>query len=208
MNTEFVVNAKELKKMERVKRLKLINSISGIKSANLIGTKSKNGISNLCIISSVTHIGSNPPLIGFISRPNNKVKRDTFNNISENPYFTINSVEHSKVQNAHMTSAKYDKKISEFDKCGFKEIYIKDFPIPFVSSSRLKIGLKLMQKLKLINGTYFIIGQIEILNMPLHDVDKIMKKNIGVVGLNTYYSIKKIKEFDYVRLNEKSSNGH
>ena len=98
MSTDFIFSLKELKKMERVKRLKLINSISGIKSANLIGTKSKNGISNLCIISSVTHIGSNPPLIGFISRPNNKVKRDTFNNISENPYFTINSVELSKVK--------------------------------------------------------------------------------------------------------------
>ena len=200
MSTEFVFNSKELKKMERVKRLKLINSISGIKSANLIGTKSKNGISNLCIISSVTHIGSNPPLIGFISRPNNKVKRDTFNNILENPYFTINSVERSEVENAHLTSAKYDKEISEFDKCGFKETYIKGFPIPFVSSSRLKIGLKLIQKLKLINGTYLIIGQIEILNIPSQDLEEKMAKNIGVVGLNTYYSIKKIKKFDYVRL--------
>lgn len=200
MKNKVCLDSHELKKMERVKRLKLINSISGIKSANLIGTKSKNGISNLCIISSVTHIGSNPPLIGFISRPNNKVKRDTFNNILENPYFTINSVEYSKLENAHLTSGKYDEEISEFDKCGFEEIYIKDFPIPFVSISRLQIGLKLTQKLKLINGTYLIIGQIELLSIPLHDIDKKMEESIGVIGLNSYYSIKKIKTFDYVRL--------
>ena len=203
MSLEVCFDAKQLQEMERVKRLKIINSISGVKSANLIGTKSKNGISNLCIISSVTHIGSHPPIIGFISRPNNKVKRDTFSNILENPYFTINSVEYSMVENAHLTSAKFDKEISEFDKCGFKETYIKDFQIPFVSTSRLKIGLRLIQKLKLINGTYLLLGQIEILNIPLRDLEKKFDQNIGVVGLNTYYTIKKIKTFDYVRLNKK-----
>mgnify|MGYP001313132744 CR=1 FL=1 len=154
MKNEFCYDVKALDDMERVKRLKLINSISGIKSANLIGTKSKKGISNLCIISSVTHIGSNPPLIGFICRPNNKVKRDTFDNILENPYFTINSVEKSKIKNAHLTSAKYDKEISEFDECGFKEYYIDNFPIPFVLESRVKIGMELKQKVKLINTFY------------------------------------------------------
>ena len=77
MKKEICYEIKDLKEMDRVKRLKLINSISGIKSANLIGTKSLTGVTNLCIISSVTHIGSNPALIGFICRPNNKVKRDS-----------------------------------------------------------------------------------------------------------------------------------
>jgi len=196
----IILELNELENMERVKRLKLINSISGVKSANLVGTKSKKGISNLCIISSVTHIGSAPPLIGFICRPNNEVKRDTFNNIQENPYFTINSVEQSKINNAHLTSAKYDEEISEFDECDFNEIYLKEFPAPFVSASRIKIGLKLQQKQKLINGTYFIIGKIELLIFPNSNFEKLMEESIGVVGLNTYYSIKKIKELDYVRI--------
>tara|TARA_B100000674_G_scaffold73617_2_gene50869 strand:+ start:11067 stop:11690 length:624 start_codon:yes stop_codon:yes gene_type:complete len=203
MKNEFCYDVKALDDMERVKRLKLINSISGIKSANLIGTKSKKGISNLCIISSVTHIGSNPPLIGFICRPNNKVKRDTFDNILENPYFTINSVEKSKIKNAHLTSAKYDKEISEFDECGFKEYYIDNFPIPFVLESRVKIGMELKQKVKLINGTYFIIGKIKLLILPNDELHEIMDRSVGVIGLNSYYSIKKMSEFDYVRLNKK-----
>ena len=203
MKNEFCYNAKALDEMERVKRLKLINSISGVKSANLIGTKSKKGISNLCIISSVTHIGSNPPLLGFICRPTNKVKRDTFDNILENPYFTINSVEQSKIKNAHLTSAKYDKEISEFDECGFQEHYIDNFPIPFVLESRVKIGLELKQKVKLINGTYFIIGRIKLLAIPNNELHETMGGSVGVIGLNTYYSIKKMSEFDYARLNKK-----
>lgn len=200
MKNEFCYNAQAIDEMERVKRLKLINSISGVKSANLIATKSKKGISNLCIISSVTHIGSNPPLIGFICRPNNKVKRDTFDNILENPYFTISSVEQSKIKNAHLTSAKYDKEISEFDECGFRESYINDFPIPFVSESRVKIGLKLKQKVKLINGTYFLIGKIKLLSISNTELSKTMDKSVGVIGLNSYYSINKIGEFDYARV--------
>lgn len=36
-------------------RINLINSCSGYKSANLIGTISKNGISNVAIFNSITH---------------------------------------------------------------------------------------------------------------------------------------------------------
>ena len=60
--------------MDRVKRLNLINSITGISPANLIGTISNDSIENLSIFSSVIHIGSNPPLIGFILRPTKKIE--------------------------------------------------------------------------------------------------------------------------------------
>ena len=49
--------------LDKVKRLKLINSITGVKPANLIGTRSSDGITNLAIFSSIVHLGSNPPLI-------------------------------------------------------------------------------------------------------------------------------------------------
>ena len=202
MKKAICYELEDLKQMERAKRLKLINSISGVKSANLIGTKSLNGVTNLCIISSVTHIGSDPGLIGFICRPNKKVKRDTFNNILENPYFTINSVERSKVKNAHFTSGKYPAEISEFQECGFNELYIKKFPAPFVLTSRVKIGLELVQKLELLNGTYFLIGKVKVLNIPMYFMEKQIEKNIGVVGLNSYYSIQKIDDYEYVRVNK------
>ena len=48
---------------ERIRRLNIINSISGIKPANLIGTSSNSGQSNLSIFSSVIHLGSDPALV-------------------------------------------------------------------------------------------------------------------------------------------------
>ena len=60
---------KAIQDMDRVKRLNLINSITGISPANLVGTISNDLTENLSIFSSVVHIGSNPPLMGFILRP-------------------------------------------------------------------------------------------------------------------------------------------
>jgi len=58
----------DIKKMSSIFRLNMINSCTGYKSANLIGTQSENGSTNLAVFNSVTHLGSNPPLIGFILR--------------------------------------------------------------------------------------------------------------------------------------------
>ncbi|PTL98815.1 MAG: flavin oxidoreductase, partial [Candidatus Arcticimaribacter sp.] len=55
--------------MPSIYRLNMINSCTGYKSANLIGTQSKEGNTNLAVFNSVVHLGSNPPLIGFILRP-------------------------------------------------------------------------------------------------------------------------------------------
>ena len=56
----------ELFYMSKIPRLNLLNCVSGYKSANLIGTVSKENVLNVAIFSSVTHLGSEPPLIGFI----------------------------------------------------------------------------------------------------------------------------------------------
>ena len=96
----------------RINRLNLINSITGIKSANLIGTVSKDGHSNLAIFSSVIHLGSNPALIGFITRPDKRVRRDTLNNIRETNYFTINHIHQDFIEQSHKTSGKFKKNVS------------------------------------------------------------------------------------------------
>ena len=55
--------------LEKVKRLNIINSITGIKPANLIGSiDDNNENTNLAIFSSVVHLGSHPALLGFIPR--------------------------------------------------------------------------------------------------------------------------------------------
>ena len=70
----------ELFYMSKVPRLNLVNCVTGYKSANLIGTVSTEGVLNVAVFSSVTHLGSEPPLLGFILRPTT-VPRDTYKNI-------------------------------------------------------------------------------------------------------------------------------
>ena len=63
------ITQKGLVELNRIDRLNLINSLSGIKPANLIGTINEDGTENLAIFSSVVHLGSNPALFGFVLRP-------------------------------------------------------------------------------------------------------------------------------------------
>lgn len=195
--------------MDRIKRLNIINSISGIKPANLIGTKSDSGQTNLAIFSSVVHIGSNPPLIGLISRPSDEVRRDTYNNIIETGYFSINHVPESHIENAHYTSAKFEASESEFAKCGFTEQYAEDFYAPFVAESLVQIGLKLVQEMPIpLNGTVFLIGEIqhvfipESIMEPDGQLDLEMAAGIGISGLNSYYCLHKLENFPYARVEE------
>ena len=48
----------QINKMDKIYRLNLVNSCTGYKSANLIGTVSENGIYNVAIFSSITHLGT------------------------------------------------------------------------------------------------------------------------------------------------------
>lgn len=151
----------QIDKMDKIRRLNLINSCTGYKSANLIVTKSLSGVSNVAVFSSVTHIGSNPPIISFITRPLS-VKRDTYNNIKENPYFTINHITEDIIENAHHTSASYDSDISEFDKTNLEEEYKNDIEIPFVKNSPVQLFCKYLNEYHIVeNDTVHIIATIE-----------------------------------------------
>jgi flavin reductase (DIM6/NTAB) family NADH-FMN oxidoreductase RutF len=64
----IAISTEEIEKLEKLERLNLINSCTGYKS-NLLATKSVDGLSNVAIFSSITHLGSSPAMIGFIVRP-------------------------------------------------------------------------------------------------------------------------------------------
>ena len=142
-------NEEDIENLDKVYRINLINSCSGYKSANLIGSVSNEGINNLAIFSSITHLGSNPPLLGFFLRPTEIIPRHTYLNIKENSYYTINSVQLEFVDKAHHTSAKYDREISEFDITKIESEIINNFPAPYVKSSSVKIGMKFVEEIKI-----------------------------------------------------------
>lgn len=203
------LNKKDLQDLGSVKRLNIINSISGIKPANLIGTVSKNKSPNVAIFSSVIHLGSNPALLGIIVRPTGEVPRNTYENILENGYYTINHVSENFIQNAHYTSAKFSKDVSEFDVCNLTEEYLEDFKAPFVKESPIKIGLKYLESIPIErNGTILVIGEVEHVIIPNEALNSkgyvdLSEVNIaGISGLNSYYKLEKIGSFPYARVSE------
>ncbi len=203
------LNKADIKAMEKIRRLNIINSITGIKPANLIGTISNEGHTNLAIFSSIIHLGSNPALIGFVSRPDQKVPRHTLQNIMENGYYTINHIHEPFIEMAHYTSAKFDKEESEFQHCKFTAEYLPDFKAPFVKESQLKIGMKFLEKLPIkANGTILMIGEVEHILVPDNCLDEkgyidlSIINDVGIGGLNSYYKLEKIANFPYARVSE------
>ncbi|MBC7417869.1 MAG: flavin reductase [Pedobacter sp.] len=202
------LNKEEIDTLERKYKLNLINSISGIKPANLIATKSLNGEDNVAIFSSVVHLGSSPAQLGFIMRPQNESESDTYLNIKETGFYTINHVSESFMKKAHYTSAKLDKAESEFDGMKIERATIADFPAPFVKTSPVKIGMKHLESINLPNGCIFVIGLVELLIAPDDCIDELGQLQlsdyscVGVSGLNTYYKLDKLVSFPYVRNEE------
>lgn len=199
----------EITATPRVKRLNIINAVSGVKSANLIATVDDQNQSNLAIFSSVVHLGSNPALLGFVLRPNQEVKRHTYENILETGSYTINHVHQSFYKKAHYTSAKFDRSESEFDKCRLTEEYLFGFEAPFVGESKLKMGMKHVESIHIpSNNTYLVVGSIEHLVLPDEAInesgyiDLSITNTVGMSGLNSYYSLSKVDDLPYARVNE------
>ncbi len=191
--------------METRKRAAFMNSLSGFKSASLIGTIDNDNNTNLAIFSSVIHLGSNPALVGFINRPDS-VDRHTFENILATNCFTINHINKSIYKQAHQTSARYPKDVSEFDATGLTTEYIKDFKAPFVKESHIKYGLEFIEKHELkINGTILVIGKVIEVILPesclLSDgaIDIEMAETIAISGLDSYHTTEKIAKLSYAK---------
>ncbi len=191
--------------MEAQYRAAFMNSLTGFKSASLIGTIDKNKNINLSIFSSVTHLGSNPALIGFISRPN-ITERHTLENILETKYYTINHINKNIFKQAHQTSARYPKNISEFDATGLTPEFITGISAPYVKESFIKYGVEYVEKHELkINNTILIIGKVIQAIVPEYcllqdgaiDIEK--AETITISGLDSYHTSNKIAKLSYAK---------
>ena len=63
------LNAENIAAMASRERAAFVNSLSGFKAANLVGTADSQGRTNLAIMSSAVHLGSHPPLLALVIRP-------------------------------------------------------------------------------------------------------------------------------------------
>jgi flavin reductase (DIM6/NTAB) family NADH-FMN oxidoreductase RutF len=199
------IKLSDIEAMEQRFRATFINSLAGFRQAMLIGTKDVEGNNNLAIFNSLIHIGANPPLFGFISRPDT-VKRDTLRNILDTKAYTINYVSTADFKKAHQTSAKYATPISEFKEVGFTEEYLDGFRPPFVKEAVVKIAMTMVDKIDIkINETILVIGSIELVEIN----EKIISKDgfvalekeqvLASVGLDAYYSTQFLGRLSYAK---------
>ena len=199
--------SKDLDQLEQGFKTTLINSISGFKSLNLIGTKSTDVLCNLAVFNSVFHVGANPPLLGFVVRPNS-VDRHTLDNLLSTKYYTVNHVNSKMLRQAHQTSARYPKEVSEFEAVGLTPYYSAEFYAPFVTESNVKIGLEYQEQLLIqANNTIIIIGKI--IEIMISD-DVIAQDGFVAIeqldtltssGLDAYYQTTLIERLQYAKPN-------
>ena len=196
----------EWQSWERFYRANFINSLTGFKSASLIGTINAQGVPNLGIFSSMVHIGSDPALIGYINRPVVAAPH-TLANIKSNGFYTVNHIHPSFVDKAHQTSAKYPDEVNEFKEVGLTEEYLEGINVPFVKESSIKYLLSLKEIVPItLNATFLVIGQLEqVLIDPslqptadgfleLDQIDSICSN-----GLDAYYNTTLIERYAYAK---------
>lgn len=186
-------------------RNNLINSVSGYKSANLIGSISNQGITNVAVFNSIVHLGSNPALLGFILRPTT-VPRHSYQNMKDSGVFTVNHINKDQIEAAHHTSAKYPKEVSEFDHTSLKEVFRPETTAPFVDNAPIQIACRYVNDYHIKeNDTLLVIGAIEHLFVQdeLLADDGWLQLDKGEIvtinGLDGYALPKLIERFPYAR---------
>ena len=200
----------DIQQMARIPRLTLINAITGFKSGNLVGTQNKAGLTNLAVFSSAVHIGSDPPLIGIVTRPivpDGKTSRHTYENIKNTGCFTLNHVNAAIIEQAHQTSASYEDGVSEFEAVGLTPQYLGLTNAPYVLESTIKMGLEYVEEYFIkANKTILVIGKVLELVIPDDCLDEQGNLDLGragtvaVSGLDTYHAAEMLKRLPYARV--------
>ena len=195
----------EILDMPKLYRAAFINSIAGFKPAMLVGTTDKAGNENLAIFNSIVHIGAHPPLIGFIHRPVS-VERHTYENIHELGEYTLNAVHTEMYEQAHHTSARYNREVSEFEQSDLTAQYRDGISVPFVGESRIQLHVKFQEEYPItINNTILIVGSIEQVflseDLVLEDgyISHQKAGSVAIGGLDRYYKTEEIATLPYAK---------
>jgi flavin reductase (DIM6/NTAB) family NADH-FMN oxidoreductase RutF len=205
-----IITSFTIQSWERFYRANFINSLTGFKSVNLIGTINKKGHPNLGVFSSVVHIGSDPALVGYINRPI-KAAPHTLANIQSTGVYTINHIHPSFLEKAHQTSARYPDEVSEFDEVGLIPEFLENIPAPFVKESKVKYALTLEEIIPIkLNDTHLVIGKIQQVkleeNILLEDgfleLDKV--SSMCSNGIDGYYTTQLIDRYNYAKPGKKA----
>ncbi len=199
------ITLSDIENMEKLARVQFANSLPGPKPISLVATINPENQTNLAPFSTVTHLGSNPALIGLISRPD-LVERHTLANILSTKSYTINHVHPSIMEQAHQCSARYPHGQSEFAATGLTEHFEKNIPAPFVAESRFRFALELIETIPITsNNTILIIGKVILVQLPEQhlspdgSVDLTALESLASTALDTYFNISNPTRLPYAK---------
>jgi flavin reductase (DIM6/NTAB) family NADH-FMN oxidoreductase RutF len=201
-----ILKKEDIEQLEKRYRTAFINSLAGFRQAVLVGTKSKDGQTNLAIFNSLIHLGAHPAIYGLLNRPDS-VQRDTLQNILETKEYTLNFIGAAQYEKAHQTSARYEKGISEFEQVDFEESYHADCFAPFVKDAVVKIAMRFEETIPIkMNGTILIIGsimQVDIEDDSLVGTDGYVALSDADIlisqGLDAYFVSKPVGRLPYAK---------
>jgi len=201
----LTITATDIGNMDKLVRVQLATSLPGVKPVALIGSIDAKGQTNLAPFSSVVHLGSNPALLGMVTRPD-VVDRHTLGNILASKSWTINHLTPALVDQAHHCSARYPDHISEFEASGLTPHFENGVAAPFVAESPFRLALELEDLIDIpVNSTKLIVGRVTFIQVPdehLGEDGSIDLTGIGIVGstaLDTYFSIAPFKRLPYAK---------
>ncbi len=195
----------DIEAMDKLARVQFANSLPGPKPFCLVGSIDAEGHTNLAPFSSVTHLGSNPALIGLVSRPD-LVERHTLSNILATGSYTINHVHMGILEQAHHCSARYPRETSEFEATGLTPYYEEDVAAPFVAESMLRFALTLEETVPIAsNGTLLIVGKVILAQLPEDhfgedgSIDLSALGSLASTALDTYFELGKPVRLPYAK---------
>jgi flavin reductase (DIM6/NTAB) family NADH-FMN oxidoreductase RutF len=204
------ITAADIAGMEKIARVQFVTSLPGVKPICLIGTTDFDNNNNLAPFSSVVHLGSEPALLGIVSRPD-LVERHSLANIIQMGAWTINHLHPEILIAAHQCSARYAKHQSEFEATGLSCHFEPGFIAPFVAESRFRIGLTLEDIIPIpTNGTKIIVGRVVMVQVvanainPHGSLDLVEIECVASTALDTYFRIQPHLRLGHACLDEPS----
>lgn len=187
------------------KRARVINSLSGFKSATLVGTSDRHGLHNLSVVSSVVHLGSSPAQMGMVLRPPG-VDAHTYKNIKATGQCTFNHIGISWVTKAHQCSARYPEDVSEFAAVGLTPCGMEGtWKAPAVEESRVRMGLTLAEDIILPNACHFMVLDVRWVEVDATVVAEDGYVDLGtaetaaISGLDGYHATTHLGRFSYAK---------
>jgi flavin reductase (DIM6/NTAB) family NADH-FMN oxidoreductase RutF len=184
-------------------RANFFHAAIGVKPAILIGTKNLEGVSNAAIFSSVFHLGSTPPIFGFMVRPGESVG-NTYHNIQQTGSYTFSLIPAALIEKAHQTAARYTPEQNEFLETQLEEFDFEGFPA--LATAPVVMKLNYLETLPIThNQTKIVLGEVVAvqINPEVVQADGMVDHQTAaiaaVTGLDTYYKVEKLARMAYAK---------